>query len=114
MTDDELSVALDALASGAVVAAATETYFGLLTDPRQPRALDALFQWKGRQADKGVALLVPDAVGWRELVAEIPELAETLADRFWPGPLTIALPARPDLDPRLTVDATVGVRRAGA
>jgi L-threonylcarbamoyladenylate synthase len=114
MTDDELSAALHALAQGAAVAAATETFFGLLVDPARPGALDALFALKGRQADKGVALLVPDKVAWRSLVTDIPALAEALADRFWPGPLTIALAARPGLDPRLTVDDTVGVRCPGA
>jgi len=113
MTDDELAVALDALARGAPVAAATETFFGLLVDPTKPRALDALFALKGRDAEKGVALLVPGKAAWRSLVDEIPELAETLADHFWPGPLTIALAARPDLDPRLTVGGTVAARSPG-
>ena len=114
MTDDELSQALATLANGGVVAAATETFFGLLSDPRQPRALDALFDLKGRAADKGVALLVAGKDDWRTLVDEIPPLAETLADRFWPGPLTIALAARSGLDPRLVVDGTVGARAPGA
>jgi L-threonylcarbamoyladenylate synthase len=113
MTDDELSLALSALSRGAAVAVATETFFGLLVDPSRPGALDALFALKGRDAEKGVALLVPGKTAWRSLVDEVPALAETLADHFWPGPLTIALPARPDLDPRLTVDGTVGVRRPG-
>jgi L-threonylcarbamoyladenylate synthase len=113
MTDDELSQALSALAKGAVVAAATETFFGLLADPRHPRALDALFDVKGRAADKGVALLVSGRDDWRTLVDEIPEIAETLAERFWPGPLTIALPAREGLDPRLMVDGTVAARAPG-
>jgi L-threonylcarbamoyladenylate synthase len=113
MTDDELSLALGALARGAAVAAATETFFGLLVDPTRPRALDVLFAMKGRQAEKGVALLVPGKEAWRTLVAEIPELAEKLADHFWPGPLTIALAARPELDPRLTVAGTVAARCPG-
>lgn len=113
MSDDELALALSALAKGAVVAAATETFFGLLVDPRRPEALDALFALKGRHAEKGVALLVPGKAYWRELVTEMPELAEALADRFWPGPLTIALPARSDLDPRLTVSGTVAARSPG-
>jgi L-threonylcarbamoyladenylate synthase len=113
MTDDELSLALSALSRGAVVAVATETLFGLLADPQHPGALDALFALKGRQAEKGVALLVPGKDSWRELVDDVPPLAESLADHFWPGPLTIVLPARPGLDPRLTVDGTVGARWPG-
>jgi L-threonylcarbamoyladenylate synthase len=113
MTDDELSFALAALTRGAAVAAATETFFGLLVDPTKPGALDALFALKGRQAEKGVALLVPAKAAWRTLVVEIPELAEKLADHFWPGPLTIALAARAELDPRLTVAGTVAARCPG-
>jgi L-threonylcarbamoyladenylate synthase len=113
MTDEQLRFALSALSRGGVVAAATETFFGLLADPRLPGALDKLFALKGRAALKGVALLLPGKEAWRALVAEIPPLAERLADRFWPGPLSIALEARPELDRRLTVDGTVAVRWPG-
>jgi L-threonylcarbamoyladenylate synthase len=114
MTDEQLRVALSALSRGEVVAAATETFFGLLADPRLPGALDKLFALKGRAATKGVALLLPGKEAWRALVTEIPPLAERLADRFWPGPLSIALRARPEQDRRLTVDGTVAVRWPGA
>jgi L-threonylcarbamoyladenylate synthase len=114
MTDEELRLALSALSRGEVVAAATETFFGLLADPRLPQALDRLFALKGRAAPKGVALVLPGREAWGTLVTEIPPLAERLADRFWPGPLTIALPARPTLDRRLTIDGTVAVRWPGA
>jgi L-threonylcarbamoyladenylate synthase len=114
MTDDELALALSTLSRGGVVAAATETFFGLLADAREPRALDALFELKGRSREKGVALLIPDRAAWRALVTEVPPLAELLADHFWPGPLTVALPASAELDRRLTVDGTVAVRWAAA
>jgi L-threonylcarbamoyladenylate synthase len=64
---------------------------------------------KERGAEKGI-LLLPGAESWGALVAHIPAAARTLAERFWPGPLTIALPARPGLDPRLVVDGAVGAR----
>ncbi len=114
MTDDELALALSTLARGGVVAAATETFFGLLADAREPRALDTLFELKRRSREKGVALLLPDRAAWLALVTEVPPLAELLADHFWPGPLTVALPASAELDRRLTVDGTVGVRWAAA
>ena len=114
MTDDELAHALSHLAQGGVVAAATETFFGLLADVRSPRALDALFELKRRSQEKGVALLLPDGSAWRALVTNVPALAERLAAHFWPGPLTIALPAIAELDRRLTVDGTVGVRWGAA
>src|SRR5712691_7684765 len=107
MTDDELERALSVLSLGGVVAAATETFYGLLADPRLEGALDRLFALKGRAATHGVALLLPDRAAWSPLVSSVPELAARLADRFWPGPLTIALPARRELDRRVTVDDTV-------
>ena len=110
---DELERALRVLAEGGVVAAATETFFGLLADARQPTAIDRVFALKGRDAAKSVALLLPNREAWAALVTEVPPLAERLADAFWPGPLTIALPAQPGLDARLQLDGTIAVRWPG-
>jgi L-threonylcarbamoyladenylate synthase len=106
--------AVAALRAGQVVAAATETLFGLLADARRPEALDALFSLKARGSDKGVPLLLPARGAWELLVNEIPPLAARLADAFWPGPLSIALPARADVDARLCVEDTVAVRLPGS
>jgi L-threonylcarbamoyladenylate synthase len=113
MNSAEEQQALLNLGQGLVVAAATETYFGLLADARQNAAIDRVLSLKGRDAVKGIALLLPSREAWGALVVEIPTLAKLLADRFWPGPLTIALRARSDVDPRLTVEGTVAVRWAG-
>jgi len=101
------------LESGAVVAAATESYFGLLADATNPRALDALFSLKPRGAERGVGLILSGRDSWPSLVTDVPDVARALADAFWPGALTIALPARPEVDPRLTVAGTIAVRDAG-
>jgi L-threonylcarbamoyladenylate synthase len=110
VTSDELDAALAALRAGGVVAAATETWFGLLAEARDGAAIDRVFSLKGRAAEKGVAVLLPDRNAWTTLVERVPTLAWGLADRFWPGPLTIALPARRSLDNRLLVDGTIGAR----
>lgn len=102
--------AVATLQNGGVVAAATETFFGLLADARREDAIDRVYALKGRAEGKGSALLLPTIDAWRDLVVEIPELAERLAQAFWPGPLTIALSAKPGLDPRLVVSGKVGVR----
>lgn len=109
-----LNEAVAALNEGKVVAAATETFFGLLADVENPRALDAVFRLKGRAAEKASALLLPSLEAWAALVWEIPPVAARLAEAFWPGPLTIALPAKPGLDPRLVLDGRVGVRLPSA
>lgn len=99
-----------ALEAGLVVAAATETLFGLLVDATNPRALDALLRVKPRGADKGIPLILPDEASWAALVPEVPPAARVLAAEFWPGSLSIALPALPGLDPRVTLDGSVAVR----
>ncbi|HMI86115.1 MAG TPA: L-threonylcarbamoyladenylate synthase [Polyangiaceae bacterium] len=114
MTDDELQFARRVLSEGGVVAVATETYFGFLADARQTTAIDRVFSLKGREASKGVALLLPGREAWASLVTQIPPLAARLADQFWPGPLTIALPARTGIDARLQTEGTVAVRWPGA
>jgi L-threonylcarbamoyladenylate synthase len=99
-----------ALEAGLVVAAATETFFGLLVDATRASALDALLRVKPRGADKGIPLILPDAASWTTLVPAVPEAARALAAEFWPGALSIALPALPGLDPRVTLDGSVAVR----
>jgi len=99
-----------ALEAGLVVAAATESFFGLFVDATSSAALDNLLRVKPRGADKGIPLVMPDASSWPLLVAEVPPAARALAEALWPGPLTIALPARAELDRRVTLDGSVAVR----
>jgi tRNA threonylcarbamoyl adenosine modification protein (Sua5/YciO/YrdC/YwlC family) len=110
---ESLENAVLALQRGLVVAAPTESFFGLLADIHQRPALDALFTLKPRGADRGVPLLLPDRASWSGLVVELPDLARELADAFWPGPLTIVLPASPQVDQRLLNAGTVAVRLPG-
>ena len=113
MTGELDQAALAQLARGGVVAAATETLFGLLTDASDPRAIDRLIALKPRGHEKGIPLIVPSIAVWRGLVFALPPLAERLALAFWPGPLTIALAAAPGVDARLLVEGTVAVRLPG-
>jgi L-threonylcarbamoyladenylate synthase len=114
VTKDDLESARLALHKGLVVAAATETFFGLLADAHQSAAIDRVLSLKGRDAAKGISLLLPTREAWADVVVEIPSIARRLADHFWPGPLTIVLPAKKELDPRLTVDGKVAARWPGA
>lgn len=100
------------LREGRVVAAASESSFGFLADPRNPAALDRLARIKPRGTDKGLPLVAPSSVAAFALATEVPELARALARDFWPGPLTLVL-ACSGLDPRLTLDGTVAVRVPG-
>lgn len=111
---EALTRALGTLKAGRVVAAATESSFGLLADAENPRALDTLLSLKPRGADKGQPLVVPDLASFRQLVGTLPAVAELLAQRFWPGPLTLVVEARAGLDPRVSLAGTVAVRVPGA
>ncbi len=115
MNASELHAALAQLEAGRVVAAATESFFGLLADITNPLAVEALFALKPRGADKGVPTLLPSRAAWAELVAgEIPELARAFASALWPGGLSIALPASSKVAARVALDGTLAVRLPGA
>jgi L-threonylcarbamoyladenylate synthase len=98
-------VARGHLAAAQLMAIPTETFYALAAYPFQEEALDRLFSLKGRTPDKPVLLLV-SGLDMVSLVTEkIPDRARDLITRFWPGPLTLILPARPDLSRRLTSGA---------
>jgi L-threonylcarbamoyladenylate synthase len=102
--------AAQAFGRGDVVAYPTETYYGLAADALDGPMLDRLFALKGRGAEKASALLVDDLTMFASLCAEVPRRARELAARFWPGPLTIALPARPGLPAAIVHEGFVAAR----
>lgn len=107
----EIEKAASLIRAGGIVAYPTETYYGLGVDPFNTPALTRLFQVKNRPVVKPVLVLVADRMQIALLAREIPATAQLLMDRFWPGPLTLVLPARPELSPLLTGGTgTVGVR----
>ena len=102
------------LRDGKVAAIATESTFALMADASNSSALDSLFELKPRGASGGVALMLPSVESWERWAVRVPPLACRLARRFWPGSLTIVLPARGEVDPRLTIGGAIGVRLPGA
>lgn len=80
-----------ALRRSALVAFPTETVYGLGCDPFDEIAVQRLFDVKGRLCSKPLILLVGSIEEAWSLSAEVPETAIKLANRFWPGPLTLAL-----------------------
>lgn len=108
----ECAAAVEALRMGQVVAVATESFFALMANAADAQALSRLFALKGRDAGKGVALMVPSVAVWRRWSHPSP-LALHLAQCLWPGPLTIATAAAADADSRLVVEGTIGARQAG-
>ena len=103
--------ALQALDDGQVVAIPTDTVYGLAVDPFRPGAADRLFALKRRPRTVDLPLLVASADQVVTVATGVPHVAELLMARFWPGPLTLVVPRRPDLEADLGDDeATVGVR----
>jgi len=108
---ENLSQAVAALRRGDVVVFPTETLYGLGADALDDDAVDRVFRLKGRNADNPIPVLVADEEMLRRLVAEIAPLAQRLMRRFWPGPLTLVLPAQKAIPkPLLNRDRGVGVR----
>ncbi|MCX8017971.1 MAG: L-threonylcarbamoyladenylate synthase, partial [Rhodocyclaceae bacterium] len=97
--DIERAVAL--LAAGELVAFPTETVYGLAADARNDRAVAAkIFAAKRRPADHPLIVHLPDASHLERWAREIPPEAWLLAEKFWPGPLTMILkraPGVPDI-----------------
>ena len=99
------------LAAGGIVVYPTETLYGLGADAVNEVALRRLVELKGREVGKPIAVLISDTRMVEEMVEEIPARAADLMRRFWPGPLTIVLRARPRVSRVLTGGGDgVGVR----
>ncbi len=87
-----LQYAARLLREGKLVAFPTETVYGLGADALNPRAVERIFQVKGRPSDNPLIVHVQGLRQVESLAAEIPERASFLAGLFWPGPLTLVLP----------------------
>ena len=108
---EEISAAIAALKRGDAIAFPSETLYGLGADALDPAAVEKVYRLKGRDPANPIPVLVADRAMLGVLVAEIPPLAERLIDAFWPGPLTLVLPARKNIPtPLLNSSGGVGVR----
>jgi L-threonylcarbamoyladenylate synthase len=99
-----------ALQAGELVVYPTETFYAIGADAFSSIALRRLFEVKEREPGRPVGLIAADTAMAFSLAREIPIDARRLADAFWPGPLTLVLPARDDIAPELAGPDGVGVR----
>jgi L-threonylcarbamoyladenylate synthase len=106
-----LDEAVRAIHAGGVVAVPTETLYGLAVDPFCAESVERVFAVKGRVAARALPLIASDADQVTERFGVLPALAQRLALRFWPGPLTLLITAPLSLAPGV-VGGTgkVGVR----
>ncbi|MGE5592784.1 MAG: L-threonylcarbamoyladenylate synthase [Betaproteobacteria bacterium] len=103
--------AAEVIRAGGLVAFPTETVYGLGADGLSARAVERIFTAKGRPQDNPLILHVAAPEDARRVVLGVPPSAKTLMERFWPGPLTLVLPKRPEVPDEVSAGlATVGVR----
>ena len=99
------------LAQGALVAIPTETVYGLAADALNGEAVASIFAAKERPMDNPLIVHIAQQESWESLVTHIPERAKRLAEAYWPGPLTIILPAAATIPQEVTGGlSTVAVR----
>ena len=111
LTQQDVSRAAEILQKGGLVGIPTETVYGLGANGFDPEAVAHIFQAKGRPQDNPLILHIPEP-GWLERCCQdIPAAAWTLAERFWPGPMTMVLPKATCLSDEVTAGLpTVGIR----
>ncbi len=106
-----LEIAVSVLKKQGIIALPTETYYGLAVDPFSEIALEKLLTIKRRSRKKPILLLLGLREMLSQVVSEIPNWAQDLMDRFWPGPLTLVFKARKNLPKAITAaTGTVAVR----
>ena len=87
-----LARAAELLRAGEVVAFPTDTVYGVAVAASRPDRLDALFALKQRPLDRRIPMLLADLAGAEAAGGVVDDRARALADRFWPGALTLVLP----------------------
>ena len=90
-----LQRAADIISSGGLVAIPTETVYGLGASALIDEAVAKIFEVKGRPQDNPLIIHVHGAEALEKWCSEVPEEAYTLAEKFWPGPLTMVLKKKP-------------------
>ena len=107
----EIAEAAELLRGGGLVAVPTETVYGLACNGLDAEAVERVYEVKGRPAVKPLSLMVPGKETMELYCEDVPETAYRLAERFWPGPLTIVLRAKPEIPAIVRAGGeTVGLR----
>ena len=108
---DRVDQAVAILRRGGLVAFPTETVYGLGADATNPAAVRKIFAAKGRPATNPLIVHVANALHARQFAGAWPAVADELARRFWPGPLTLVVPSASAIAAEVTAGReTVGLR----
>lgn len=103
--------AAEIIKNGGLVAVPTETVYGLCANGLDNNAVRKIFEVKGRDEKKPLALMISGAEDIEKYAVDVPDAAYILADKFWPGPLTIVLKARKHIPESVRASSpTIGLR----
>lgn len=101
---ERIAQVVRALTAGRVVALPTDTFYGLAVDPVNLRAVERIYKVKTRARHKPLSLLISETAQAYSLAREIDTAFDRLAERFWPGPLTLIVKAGTRLPLRVTAN----------
>ena len=108
---EKLKTAAEILRNGGLVAFPTETVYGLGGNALMPEASERIYAAKGRPSDNPLIVHIADLEDLKPLVSDIPDAARRMAERYWPGPLTMVFRKSPIVPEKTTGGLdTVAVR----
>lgn len=102
--------AVDVLKNGGLVAFPTDTVYGLAALPTSAEFVERLYTVKGRESTRAIAILLSSPAELQEVSLSPSKTALQLANKLWPGPITLIVPKHPDLPDILSPNPTIGVR----
>lgn len=105
-----LKMAISILQAGGLVVFPTDTVYGLGGLVNNENVITRIYQAKERSPSKAIAVLVGEVDQLSLIASQITPAAQKLADRFWPGALTLVVPVHPDLPANLSPFPTIGIR----
>lgn len=107
---EAIEAALQVLRQGGLVAFPTDTVYGLGALAFYESAVQAIYAAKGRAEEKAIPVLIGDISDVDKVALDLPQKARRLAERFWPGPLTLVVRKQDMVPAAVSADGTVGVR----
>lgn len=96
--------------SGGMIAFPTDTVYGIGVSAFQAQAIERIFQVKERSSLKAIPILIADIETAKQITPPFAPIVKSLAERFWPGPLTLIVPLLPSLPENLSPIPTIGIR----
>jgi len=102
--------AIYALKTGKIIAFPTDTVYGIAVLANNAANIEKLYQLKARERTKAIPVLLGDISQLDQVTPDVSPNTLKLADKFWPGPLTIIVPKHPDMPDNISPSATIGIR----